>query len=667
MPLTTFTTPLNNVEAPLTEAHEVGDGLLVFADTSMFGTPSSSDPIRVCVNFAGQLVIYKITGKTSTFLVINSAIEGTTDISFPADTVVSMDVTAGYVGDAYSAINRLEGIGATFGLPASGGISQSIPYVDPSGNLAQSAGNLSFNPNTNTVIATNLHITGNTQITVPIGTSLSGGTPSGILYYGGSSVLAQDALNFKYDGFSHTLFVDNLTASGTTTFNLGVGTPLVSGTPSGVLYHGGTGLLADDPSFLYDGFSNTLFVDNLVASGNTTFNLALGTPITGSGNAAGGILYENGFGTLATDPSGLNYNGASHTLSVNGPVHGTQFYGDGSHLTGINSAIGVSIGVPIGSGTAGSVLFVASDGTLGQDHTALNWDDSGHILTVNEIDTSLVKMNLTSDINNNRVYASTVATGVAWLNTNRNATDINFALQLAPSQSNLPFQIQNSTGASVFDLNITGSLNLFLGANAGNLTLTGTTNLAIGSLALISLTTGGSNFALGYAALLRTTTGSNNICIGFSNLEGNTTGSNNISIGFNALPSTDSTGNTAIGYNGLYALMTGFYNLGLGYQTGGSNLGGSFNTYVGYLAGANADGYNFSTAVGANTIITASHQVMLGTVAETVVCPGQLQIPTLSDSSANSNTLYFGSDHLDGNGDPKLCRKGPSGSVTIIG
>lgn len=224
MPISIFTTPLNDTEALLTEPHIIGDGLLVFADTSIFGSPSSTAPVRVCANFAGTSVIFKVTGKTSTTLVINSAIEGTADISLAAGVVISVDVTAGYLMDAYSAINRLEGIGATIGLP------------------------------------------------------ISGGTPSGVLYHGGNNTLSEDASNFKYDGFSHTLFVDNLIALGTMTFSLGVGTPLVNGTPSGVLYHGGTGLLADDPSFLYDGFSNTLFVENFVASGTSTIReLFLGT------------------------------------------------------------------------------------------------------------------------------------------------------------------------------------------------------------------------------------------------------------------------------------------------------------------------------------------------------------------------------------------------------
>lgn len=45
---------------------------------------------------------------------------------------------------------------------------------------------------------------------------------------------------------------------------------------------------------------------------------------------------------------------------------------------------------------------------------------------------------------------------------------------------------------------------------------------------------------------------------------------------------------------------------------------------------------------------------------------GGLILPTLSDANAKAGSLFFGSDHLDGSGNAKLCRKNGS-VVTVIG
>jgi hypothetical protein len=42
-------------------------------------------------------------------------------------------------------------------------------------------------------------------------------------------------------------------------------------------------------------------------------------------------------------------------------------------------------------------------------------------------------------------------------------------------------------------------------------------------------------------------------------------------------------------------------------------------------------------------------------------------IPVLDDVSAPLLMVYLGSDHLDTNGAPKLCRKDPAGRVNVIG
>jgi len=71
--------------------------------------------------------------------------------------------------------------------------------------------------------------------------------------------------------------------------------------------------------------------------------------------------------TLLTGISQLGYSGnAGLFLKVNATEDGFEFSAAGSS--------GISIGDSIGSGTAGSVLFLGASGVLAQDNTNLLWD-----------------------------------------------------------------------------------------------------------------------------------------------------------------------------------------------------------------------------------------------------------------------------------------------------
>lgn len=50
-----------------------------------------------------------------------------------------------------------------------------------------------------------------------------------------------------------------------------------------------------------------------------------------------------------------------------------------------------------------------------------------------------------------------------------------------------------------------------------------------------------------------------------------------------------------------------------------------------------------------------------------ILATGALLPCTLSDAQAPAGSVYFGSDHPDGSGAPRLCRKSAAGAVTVIG
>ena len=144
---------------------------------------------------------------------------------------------------------------------------------------------------------------------------------------------------------------------------------------------------------------------------------------------------------------------------------------------------------------------------------------------------------------------------------------------------------------------------------------------------------GTSQISLGSGALKNNTTGSYNVALGNSALNGNTSGIDNTAIGTNTLiNNTTGSNNTAIGNNALKNNKNGTYNSALGF---GADVDSSANTW------------NYSTAVGYNSQITASNQIVLGTINETVYIPGNLNVSgnlTLGYNYNNLSLFFYAND-----------------------
>ena len=237
-------------------------------------------------------------------------------------------------------------------------------------------------------------------------------------------------------------------------------------------------------------------------------------------------------------------------------------------------------------------------------------------------------------------------------------------------------------GALAANIAPTGAQNSAFGQSALANNTIGTNNCAFGENALIGNTVGTDNIAIGVYALQHNTDGSANIAIGTQALHGNTghTGYN-VAIGSQALYSTQTSYQVAVGHQSLYSNISGVCNSAFGivalyYNTSGSsntsvgyaslnynttgsnntgcgfgtllfNTTGQYNTAVGVNAGnqsssagaqnntwctflgvnagtdiAGLTGYNYSTALGVNAMITANHQIVLGTASEHVTILG---------------------------------------------
>lgn len=163
-----------------------------------------------------------------------------------------------------------------------------------------------------------------------------------------------------------------------------------------------------------------------------------------------------------------------------------------------------------------------------------------------------------------------------------------------------------------------GQGDILLGLNAGHLITTAGNTIAIGSHAGETGTTEGANVLIGNQAGQRLTGGNSvmighgagaftqfkfsNVFVGYLSGVGNLTGSNNMFLGSNSgVSNTSGSYNVAIGDNA-----------GIGNQTGDSNL------FLGSNSGASSNALNASIALGRGAVVTASNQMMIGSVTSPI-------------------------------------------------
>ena len=101
-----FYTPLDGALTTLSTNHTAGGNTLTVADSSVFGSPSSSAPLRITVTRQSDQARchYKITSISGNVLTINSVIDGYTDINFVTGDSVSVNVSSGTVNDIHDSI-----------------------------------------------------------------------------------------------------------------------------------------------------------------------------------------------------------------------------------------------------------------------------------------------------------------------------------------------------------------------------------------------------------------------------------------------------------------------------------------------------------------------------------------------------------------------------------
>ena len=144
----------------------------------------------------------------------------------------------------------------------------------------------------------------------------------------------------------------------------------------------------------------------------------------------------------------------------------------------------------------------------------------------------------------------------------------------------------------------TGGSNTFIGINSGNFTMSGTSTQA------------SNNTAVGYESLTSLTTGFYNSALGNQSLYSNTTGARNSAFGIYSLYSnTTGNNNSAFGYYSLSQNTTGTQNTALGYFSGNGISTGSNDITIGYDAQVPSGTSSNQVRIGNTSITYAGIQV----------------------------------------------------------
>ena len=188
--------------------------------------------------------------------------------------------------------------------------------------------------------------------------------------------------------------------------------------------------------------------------------------------------------------------------------------------------------------------------------------------------------------------------------------------------------------------NNSGNNNTGIGAYASYDNTSSINNTAIGSNSSFFNTTGKNNTSVGAGSMCNNTTGSLNTALGSSALEGvigQTVGNQNTAVGVQSLYNNDGDQNTAIGaYSGLDVLH------------------GNYNTFLGTNATFDdlLETYNYSTAIGYNSKVSGSNQMMLGGENNLgdypdVMIPGNAFLPNFTNTIALTDKQIVPKSYID--------------------
>jgi hypothetical protein len=428
------------------------------------------------------------------------------------------------------------------------------------------------------------------------------------------STAQQTALDLKANLASPT-FTGTVTAPTTSITNTTVST---SNTTGALKVTGGAGIGGN----VFIG-GNAVVGGNLFVSGTTaslptscitSSNIVDGTIVDGDINASAAIAQSKISG-LTASLAGMIDTTTSQSITA-----GTKTFATGTTLTiasGATLSVLGTVSLPASCITSSNIVDGAIvDGDINVSAAIAQSKISG----------------LTTDLSNK--IDTTTNQSITGTSVKTFATGTTLAISSGATLSVLGTQtISNSTASTSTG---TGALIVSGGAGIGG-------NIYVGGN-IIMTNTNNNSTRFGYLAL-NANTGSSNTGFGASALTTNS-GNNNTAIGSSALTANTGSSNTGVGYFAGGSISTGINNTVIGSSAGGANLTTSGNiTLLGANTNLSATTWTGSTAIGHDSRITASNQIVLGTASEYVSITGT----TASTSNSTGALIVSGGAGIGGN------------------
>ena len=191
------------------------------------------------------------------------------------------------------------------------------------------------------------------------------------------------------------------------------------------------------------------------------------------------------------------------------------------------------------------------------------------------------------------------------------------------------------------------SSNTAIGKDAINPTgtVTGTLNTAVGFEALQNIAAASQNVAIGYRALKSNVNGLYNTAVGSDSLKASTSGSNTAIGHATLLICSSGNQNTAVGGSALQSVTTGVKNTAVGVQAL-SPMNGSNNTAIGWNSGQFGTAHFDTTCLGANSNVTGSYQLQLGSSSTVPYAHAGLQVRSDERDKTDIRDTQLGLDFI---------------------
>lgn len=380
---------------------------------------------------------------------------------------------------------------------------------------------------------------------------------------------------------------------------------------------------------------NTTFTGNTItnnAGGITVKATASDNTITGNTivSASFGGVYVYGSNNLISgnrikDSGGLSNNNGIYLTAADYNTITNNTITDASATT-TNYAINISDSTSdnnyISGNTLGSGATINDSGTgtiyANQINSsgALIQRAAGGFAVQNSAGASVLGVDVTGS-GAVTVAGSGTIQGQTILGGSSNQSQVVIKANVSQTNANPLIVFQTSAGAEMARINVDANNNYSFGKVALQSLTSGTGNIAIGTNALSSNAVRNDNIAIGNNALQNATNTWSQVAIGANAMMLNQSGGSNTAVGFDSLRlNVSGSNNTALGINSLRA-MTASESTGVG-SGALQNATASRNTALGYIAGSATTSGGENTSVGAyamNQNTTGNQNVVMGAQA----------------------------------------------------